>query len=260
MTRQLVELSGPASGQALSDSSIVVLPTGAIEHHGAHLPLATDLLTADLLSAAVVDAAAAQGLDVWRLPPLAYTKSNEHSWAAGTLWISAQTLLTTVVEIATALTTTGAGALVFYNGHGGNTALLQVALREIRLATGLRTFLMGAGIPAGNGESGADEKGFNIHGGHGETSLIMHLRPELVHLDLAQRAVPDQLAGFRRVGFNGFPVAFGWTSDDFGSGGVIGDPTGASADAGAAIAAAAVRDGVASLEEISRFRHARVDR
>jgi creatinine amidohydrolase len=253
VTRELHELAGPSLASTLTADSIIVLPTGSIEHHGPHLPLATDLILADLMSSKIVDAAVATGLDVWRLAPLSYTKSDEHHWAPGTMWVSWDTLMRTLVDLGRSVASTPARTLVFYNGHGGNTALLMVALRELHIQFGLRTFLMNAGMPAGDGVNGPDERGFGIHGGHGETSMVMALRPELVDLSLASRAVPDQIADFEHVKFNGGSVAFGWQSDDFGPSGVIGDPTEASAAWGLHLVAASTAQGVAELAEIARF-------
>ena len=252
--RDLHELSGPALASTLTAESIIVLPTGSIEHHGPHLPLATDLIIADLMSSKIVDAAAATGLDVWRLAPLAYTKSNEHHWAPGTMYVGWEALMRTLIDLGRSVANTPAKTLVFYNGHGGNTALLQVALRELRIEFGLRTFLMNAGMPAGDGIDGPDERGFGIHGGHGETSMVMALRPELVDLAATERWVPDQIADFEHVKFNGGSVAFGWLSNDFGPAGVIGDPTAATAEWGAQLVADSVANGVGALDEISRFR------
>ena len=251
--RDLHELSGPSLASALTADSIGVLPTGSIEHHGPHLPLATDLILADLMSSKIVDAAVAAGLDVWRLTPLAYTKSDEHHWAPGTMWVSWDTLMRTLVDIGRSVANTPAKTLVFYNGHGGNTALLMVAQRELHIKFGLRTFLMNAGMPAGDGVNGPDERGFGIHGGHGETSMVMALRPELVDLSATQRWVPDAIADFEHVKFNGGSVAFGWQSDDFGPSGVIGDPTQATAEWGAHLVEASTAQGVAELAEIARF-------
>lgn len=248
MSRRLVELSGPALATTLTADSIVVLPTGSIEHHGPHLPLATDLIMAEVLAEQIVEAAVADGLDAWLLPSIAYAKSDEHAWAPGTVWIDAHTLLDTLVAIGRSIANTPARTIVFYNGHGGNVALLQVALRELRVRFGLRTFFLNVSVPAGE-----TELGFGIHGGHGETSLALHLRPDLVDLSLATDATPAHLARYERIGFAGAPVQFGWTSDDFGTGGVIGDPTGATAEAGAELAAQLVADGVASLAEIAVF-------
>lgn len=249
MSRRLDELAGPALASTLTADSIVVLPTGSIEHHGPHLPLATDLLMADLLAHSIVEAAAGTGIDAWLLPALSYAKSDEHAWAPGTFWIDAPTLLDTLVAIGRGVAATPARTLVFYNGHGGNVALLQVALRELRTRFGLRTFLLNVAIPAGD-----TELGFGIHGGHGETSLLMHLRPDLVDLTDAVDATPAHLARYERIGFAGAPVQFGWTSDDFGTAGVIGDPTGANAAHGADLAVQLVAEGVASLAEIATFQ------
>lgn len=254
-TRNLVDRSGPDLAAALTEESILVLPIGAIEHHGPHLPLSTDFLMAELIGRAVVEAAATTGLDVWLMPALAYTKSDEHHWAPGTIWLSAETLLQTVVDIGRSVSQTPAKTLVFYNSHGGNIALLQVALREVRRQFGLRTFLIGTGITAGDGVDGPDERGFGIHGGHGETSMILHLRPDLVDLSRAERWIPDHLAHLKQIKFNGGPVSFGWLSNDFGPSGVIGDATAATAEWGKTIFERAVVDGVAALTEISTFRH-----
>jgi len=251
--RLLTSLSGPAVASTLTADSIVVLPVGSIEHHGPHLPLSTDLLIADRMSTLIVDAAIAAGLDAWLMPPLAYSKSDEHDWATGTMLIEWDTLMKTVLEVGRSVSRTPAETLVFYNGHGGNIALLQVALREIRRATGLRTFLMNASIPAGDGVDGPDERGFGIHGGHGETSMVMALEPSLVDLSLTQRWVPDAIADYEHVKFNGGSVAFGWLSNDFGASGVIGDPTAATAEWGQHLVEQSVKDGVAALAEIARF-------
>jgi len=255
-SRDLIELSGPAAAAALTEDSVLVLPTGAIEHHGPHLPLATDWLMADLIGRSVVEAAAAAGQDVWLLPSLAYTKSDEHHWAPGTMWLTAETLLHTVVDIGRSIAATPARTVVFYNGHGGNIALLQVALRELRRRFGLRTFLTGTGMTGGDGTNGPDEHGFGVHGGHSETSMILHLRPDLVDMSKADRWIPDHMIDLDHVKFNGGPVHFGWTSDDFGPAGVVGDATGANAAWGAELHERAVRTGVAQLAEIARFRHA----
>jgi creatinine amidohydrolase len=102
---------------------------------------------------------------------------------------------------------------------------------------------------------GLDEHGLGIHGGAAETSIVMHLRPDLVDLSLAQRWVPEHLADFELIGFNGRPVSFGWLSDDFGTPGVVGDPTQATAEYGAMLWQASVTQATASLQEIARFSH-----
>jgi creatinine amidohydrolase len=254
---RLTELSGPAVAATLTAESVVVLPTGSIEHHGAHLPLSTDALIAEAVAEAAVRQGRERGLDLWLLPTLTYTKSDEHAWAPGTLWVRAETLWSTLLDLGRSVAATPARRLVFLNGHGGNTALLGVANRELRIRHRLQTFSAPAAyVPAGSGRDGEpDERGMNIHAGFGETSLVLHLRPDLVDLSLGERNVPEHLAELEQIGFNGSPVSFGWTSDDFGPSGVIGDPTGSSAQRGAEIFAESVRRAVAALGEVATFRH-----
>jgi creatinine amidohydrolase len=225
MSRRLERLRAPQVASALSPASVVVLPLGAIEQHGPHLPLHTDSVIARAVSEAAVERVG-NDHDVWLLPALDYTKSNEHAWAPGSMWLSPRTLL-------------------------------AVALRELRLRHGLLTFLTHPSRPPDQGGSPAagapvDELGMGVHAGHDETSLMLHLAADLVDMSAARRRVPDHLAGNRHVRFGG-SVAFGWTSDDFADDGTIGDPTGASAEHGAIIFENAVDAFGAALAEIAAF-------
>jgi creatinine amidohydrolase len=252
-TRLLAELRGPDVARSITAESILVQPLGAIEQHGPHLPFHTDLLVADRVSAAAVERVGAE-LDVWLLPPLAYTKSNEHAWSPGTIWLSATTLLAVLDDIGRCVAKTAARKLVFFNGHGGNSALVGVANRELRLHHGLTTFLAHPGVPPDQGGSSpAEELGMGIHGGTNETSLMLHLAPDLVDMSAATRNVPEHLAGNRYVRFGG-PVGFGWLSDDFGPDGHIGDPTPATAEHGAALFERAVTAFCEALAEVRAFR------
>jgi creatinine amidohydrolase len=187
------------------------------------------------------------------LPSMAVSKSNEHAWSPGTLWLSAATMLTVLDEIARCVATTPVRKLVFLNGHGGNSALLQVASRDVRLATGLQTFVMHPSVPPDQGgASTALELGMGIHAGIEETSVMLHLRPDLVKLELGRRGVPEHLTAFERVGF-GKPVSFGWLSNDFGTDGTLGDPTGSTAEHGKQKYEAMIITAAQSLAEIARF-------
>ncbi len=229
--RRLEDLSGPEIAEQITESAVIVQPIGAVEQHGPHLPLSVDHVIAHESAAALV-AEHGDAHDLWLLPTLSISKSNEHAWSAGTLWLSAQTLLAVLDDIGRSVAATAARRLVFLNGHGGNSALLNVACREVRLAHGLMTFLVHPFVPADQGGASPDsEMGMGIHGGHEETSVFMHLRPELVHLEKARRAVPERLAANRYVRFGGM-ASFGWLSNDFGPDGHIGDPTGANAREG----------------------------
>ena len=91
-----------------------------------------------------------------------------------------------------------------------------------------------------------------IHGGTDETSIMLHLAPELVDMTAAVRNIPAELINNRHVRFGG-SVGFGWLSSDFGSDGHIGDPTTATAERGGDLFEAAVASFCHALKEISEF-------
>src|SRR5699024_10568051 len=159
----------------LSTNSIIVQPLGAVEQHGPHLPLNTDALIANAVATAAVDRVGDE-LDAWLLPPLAYSRSNDHAWSPGTIWLSPTTMLAILTGIGRSVATTRAQRLVFYDGNCGNSALVDVANREIRLNHGLMTFLARPALPPVEaGASGADELGMGLHAGCDETSLMLYL-------------------------------------------------------------------------------------
>jgi creatinine amidohydrolase len=251
-SRLLSDLRAPEISSSLSSDSIIVLPLGAIEQHGPHLPLNTDFVVADAAARAAV-ASVGEETNAWLLPTLAYTKSNEHLWSAGTMSLSATTLMAVLDDIARSVATTPARKLLFINGHGGNSALTAMMNREIRLKYGLQTFLAHPHMPADQGGSSSEnELGMGIHGGMDETSVMLHLRPDLVDMSLAVRRVPEKIANNKHVKFGG-RVAFGWLSNDFFPEGHIGDPTGATAEIGKAMFDACVNTLSETLREISVF-------
>lgn len=252
-SRRLSELRASDLLDHLNESSILVLPMGAIEQHGPHLPFSTDLEIARACAEAVVDQVGEEH-DLWLLEPLAFTKSNEHAGTPGTFWLGPETLLRVLDDIGRSMSATPAKKLAFLNGHGGNSSLINVACRELRLHHGLETFLMHPNVPPDQGgPSSEEELGFGIHGGVGETSIMLHLRPDLVRMDLASRNIPEHLAANEHVKFGG-TVSFGWLASDFGPDGHIGDPTGATPERGKQSFEAAVSRLSAAFGEIADFR------
>ena len=190
-SRRYADIVGPDIGDIVSPGSTIILPVGAVEQHGPHLPMSVDDVIATETTNEVVRRFGSD-LDLWQLPSLSISKSNEHAWSPGTLWYSAQTMMAVLNDIGRSISTTKAERLVLLNGHGGNTTLLVTALRELRLAYGLKTFLVHPSLPpAYGGSSTEDELGMGIHGGLNETSVFMHLRPDLVDLSRAERKVPE---------------------------------------------------------------------
>ena len=250
--RHLADLSGPEVERRLNASSIIVQPLGAVEQHGPHLPLNTDLIIAQAVAEAAVTRVGDE-VDAWILPPLAYTKSNEHAWSAGTIWLSAATLLAVLDDLGRCIAKTPARRLVFMNGHGGNSSLVGAANRELRLNHGLMTFLAHPGMPVDQGGTSAEgELGMGVHGGTDETSIMLHLAPHLCDVSKGERRIPDALARNQYVKFGG-RVSFGWLSNDFFDDGYIGDPTTATAEHGRQLFEGSVDAFCAALREISTF-------
>ena len=246
------DLKGPEVPYVLSESSIILLPVGAIEQHGPHLPMSVDRVIAEETAKAIVERCS-NDLDVWLLPTLSVSKSNEHDWSTGTISLRYETLMAVLDDIGRSLSKTPAKKLVLLNGHGGNTTLLNTALRELRLNYSLETFLIHPALPpAYGGSSTEDELGMGIHGGRDETSVFMFLRPDLVDLTKAERRIPEKLDRNKHVKFGG-SVAFGWLSNDFHEDGYIGDPTGASIELGETLFNSAVESLCEALAEIKTF-------
>jgi creatinine amidohydrolase len=237
-------------------SALVVLPMGAIEQHGPHLPCDTDILVAQ----AVVDrtvAATASSVDLWTLPPLAYGKSNEHLDFPGTVSLATETLLAVCRDLANSVARSGFRKLAFVNGHGGQPQLLEVVARDIREITSLEVFpifLYRLGIPEGIIDD--HHAAFDLHGGVIETSMVLALDPGAVRLDRLDSAVDERARELserhRRLSLEGaLPTT--WLTKDVSTTGVIGDPRGASAEWGERIVGLWVESLAAAFEEICGF-------
>lgn len=252
-TRRLGELRAPDINTMLSSESIIIQPVGAVEQHGPHLPFNTDLVVADAVSRALVDQHGDEH-DLWLLPPLAYSKSNEHAWSAGSIWLGPETLLAVLNDLGRSIATLPTRKLVFLNGHGGNSSLLNVACRELRLHHDLLTFLAHPRVPRDQGGPSYEaEHGMGIHGGHGETSMMLHLRPDLVDMSTASRRIPESLISNEHVKFGG-SVSFGWLSNDWGEEGFIGDPTEATAEVGRDLFEGAVASLAEAMAEVAAYQ------
>lgn len=239
----------------LDAGAILILPIGAVEQHGPHLPLSTDVVIAERAAEAVV-ARSGEALDLWLLPTLTVGLSAEHTGIPGTLTLTPSTLFAILDELGQSLAALPPKRLVIVNAHGGNTSLLGVACRQLRIRHDFLTFLMHPMLPTDHGGSAHGPDGeMGIHAGHEETSLMLHLAPELVDMSLAQADLPTWLEGHHHVGISG-PVSFGWTTRDLSDSGVIGDPTAATAAEGAVLFGSIVDSMTEALAEVRRFSFA----
>ena len=236
------------------ESTLLVLPTAAIEQHGHHLPLATDTLINNLLLGKALERLPAD-LPVYALPPICYGKSNEHIGFPGTLSVSASTFMAVVRDVGASVAASGFKKLVLYNTHGGNSSLVDVMARDLRAEFGLRTFaLFGSGGISFEGLS-EQERAYGFHAGEVETAFLLSVVPELVDTTaytvnyIAQVDKPELLRP------ENAPATFAWLTRDIASSGVMGDPRPATAENGTRWVEQALARIAAALEAMARYEN-----
>jgi creatinine amidohydrolase len=202
----LDDLAWPAVA-GVAAGTILVVPLGSTEQHGPHLPVTTDTDIATALAARLAEARD----DVVVAPAVPYGSSGEHAGFAGTLSVGAAVLEQIVVELARSADSFAGVVLVC--GHGGNAAALASAIATLR-TEGRRVLAWVPRIPGGD-----------AHAGRTETSLMLALRPAAVTVGAAEagdtRPIEMLMPALRECGVAAVSAN-----------GVLGDPTGASADEG----------------------------
>ena len=217
--------------------TIALLPVAAIEQHGAHLPLGPDAeinrgLVDETLRRLPPDAS------VLVLPALVVGDSLEHTAFAGTLSAELDALLSLWLAVGNGVARAGVRKLVILNSHGGQRAHVDLAALRLRVAHGMlvvRANSFSFGVPPGL--FAADELAHGLHGGAVETSLMLHLRPDLVRRDAladnpsARRMPPGdtRLLGAEK------PVGVGWMAQDLNPSGAVGNAAAANAEHGRAL-------------------------
>jgi len=241
---------------------VAVLPVAAVEQHGPHLPLSVD---ADIIDGFV--ARVAQRLPaaspVLFLPTQAIGKSNEHARYPGTLTLSVDTLIRLWMDIGDSVAASGVRKLVLFNSHGGQAAVMDIVARDLRakhamLAVASSWYTLG--LP--DGLFDAAELRHGVHAGDLETSIMLALRPELVHMAEARdfpSAAAAREAAFRYVGI-GAPGKLGWQTQDLNPDGACGNAARASAETGRRVLDFVADRFVELLDEVSRFPLDSLDR
>jgi creatinine amidohydrolase len=234
---------------------IAVLPVGATEQHGPHLPMSTDTATIDGMVRATIPHLPGD-LPVLFLPTVAYGKSNEHSRYPGTLTVSAPTLIAMWMEIGACVARAGVRKLVLFNSHGGQMSVMDIVARDLREQHDMMVVAANwytLGLP--EGLFTAHEGRHGVHAGDLESSVMLHLAPD--HVQTGQfrhfRSMTEDLAEenqFLSITPSG---KLGWQMHDINPQGAAGDATLATAEKGAAVLDHVGRRFVQLLQEVDRF-------
>ena len=239
--RSVGELTSPEVSQRLRATSILCLPIGAVEQHGAHLPLDTDVVVAEELTRRIV-ARWGDELDLWQLPTVSISLSREHDWAPGTLSLSIQNFVALLRELAgNVVRALPARNLVIVNGHGGNRGVLDNLIHELRGDFALNACVI---HPFDLAKVDMNATSADVHGGKSETSVMLALAPQRVRREAIARPTnpPDDNAIAALIFDRG--ASFPWRTDDprLTSSGAIGEAHSASRELGEAIIASVVEE------------------
>lgn len=228
--RFLPRLSTDEIKEIPKGNAVLILPIGATEQHGPHLPVYTDtLLVESVLNEAFKNLH--KNANVWTLPSIPFGKSNEHMDRAGTFTFSFDTLRAILFDLGRSSKANGFRKLILLNGHGGNIDTLRLVARDIKIETGLMIFIINIGsLDIPGTIVSKEEMVMGIHGGDYETSLIMHSIPEWVRHDKLTKEVPGLEEISKHFRFQ--KGNFAWTMDEMSSSGILGDATLASSEKG----------------------------
>ena len=221
-------LTTTEAGAHAAGDPVLVLPLAAIEQHGPHLPLSTDLdIGLGLLRAAF--ASLPHDFPAWALPPQSVGCSREHGRFPGTLSVQPELLVGLIEATGAALARHGVRRLILFNSHGGNLRALDDAGLRLRDEHGILVVKASWFLFPRPDETGFPQAEWRhgIHGGAVETAMMMHLRPDLVRPSEVRKAqsLGEELEGtLLQIGPEG-STSFSWLAGDLSPSGLAGDPT-----------------------------------
>jgi creatinine amidohydrolase len=234
---------------------IALLPVCAVEQHGPHLPVRVDAaINAGILARALQ--LIPEDLPLLVLPAQNVGKSDEHLAFPGTLSIGYETLGRLWFDLAASVQRAGCRKIIFFNSHGGQPQLIDIVCRELRVRLSmLAVNCAWYDVTAMADLFDAEELRHGIHGGAVETSIMLHLHPELVDLRRARNfvsrsvAVEAANAVLRIEGATGI----GWQTQDLNAAGACGDATHASAALGQQLVERAAHALAALVADVARY-------
>lgn len=257
--KRWADLRWPEVAALDAERTVAVLPLGATEQHGPHLPLDVDTAIVEAVLAA---AARYLGHDapVYVLPTLPVGLSPEHDRFPGTLTLSAETALALWREIGASVARAGVRKLVIFNGHGGHVGLIDLVGRELRsrynlLVWAVHWFHLPLVEPDGHdleADLDAHERRFGIHAGQVETSAMLAIAPERVARAAAQNFAStsyERACRYPLLG-NGRSAKLAWQMQDVNPTGAAGNAAAADANWGRRAIKAAGRSLAQLLQEV----------
>lgn len=221
-----------------AERTIALLPLGAIEQHGPHLPLGTDHMIADALVTAVL-AGADDDPVVLALPTQAIGESLEHTAFPGTLTAKPETLIALWCDIGRAVARSGIRKFAILNTHGGQPQIVDIVAQRLRAEHGMLVARINSfALGAPDGLISEDESRFGYHGGGIETSMMLHVAPDQVRADQVDtfgneaRRLVENNGVLRAEALAPGEAGFAWMAQDLNPKGAMGDATQSSATAG----------------------------
>lgn len=254
--RRWVEMTTADFAALDTERTIAVLPVAAVEQHGPHLPVFVDACVNEGIVAEVLRRLP-DDLPVTFLPMMPVGKSNEHMAYPGTLTLTAETLIRLWTELGECVARAGIRRFVLFNSHGGQPQIMDIVARDLRARLGMFVVTLsywGLGRPADLFPEAEMRHG--IHGGSGETSVMMHLRPDLVRdaerRDFVSLSVQME-SEYKYLRPEGSGIGYGWQTQDLNEAGACGNALDADAARGRLIVENAAVRFIELLREIGRF-------
>lgn len=236
----------------LDDRPVVVVPIGATEQHGPHLPLETDFRMADTVAEMAAQRATEAGTPVVVTPPIWTGFSPHHMEFPGTVTLRSSTLQAVIRDVAVSLWQHGFRKILVLNGHGGNANLLGAVTQSLRFEDNVRIAVASYWSFASDriGEWRQSGPGGIDHACEMEMSLMLHVRPELAHPDKVRDGTWFPRSRFLTGDLAiGAPVSVSWSFGELTDDGTLGDPVKATAERGAELLDVIVGEVAAFLTE-----------
>jgi creatinine amidohydrolase len=231
---------------AQKERALVILPTGAVEQHGPHLPVGVDAL----LGQAYLDRALPKlkpDAPVYVLPPIQVGKSNEHTGFPGTLIIHRESLRQLILSAGRQITAWGFKRIAILNTHGGNISVIKSVLRELYIDMGIEPHILTFAYKIDISER---EATFGIHANELESSLMYAITPDMVAPENATCCWIGKVGDAKQLQCEFAPATYAWKTLDISCSGTMGDATIATSEKGHQWIEASVRSLVEKLTEM----------